>query len=541
MNKLLSAICISSAVLCLSAEQEAYTVNGDGGNEAIVRAAKSIKPNPPSTKSRLDESSVKEIVRKKMREAGIEARWDNKKSRMGGISFYRVKLSPTASFEEYIGNRQLAAMGALLKAQVSLARWLGTTADMSVALNDPGNPFAMDKFNERTKKDIDKKLSTLRGEISSLGIQLTDSERSGVEGVTTSDRFKIASDAIVKKLDSSYDPQKVGDDKKAQVRDLKSKISETQGQVEQLEAEYKKYQNAYSKSLESGISLKYDHVIFGLSALVWSENLSPSGELSIGLGWVWSPKLAAAVHGALVGDPGYEVETVKGDQSLGDWIISQDPSSIGAFRYYVDNQGDRWFLGTAAVSNSEDESDQIAQLNSIMNLFMPLNSQLVGKQENKEFQRSGELPAEFVRQFVQDLKASARANTQGMDETTYDVKWPARNTDGSERTESVAVSVSSINARSAASALKAGVQMALSAAAVERENNRRILEQAQLMGLVREAKKQAEPSRIPALTSKEPRKKPKVEVEETNQERPVGKARPNPGTKTSEDKLKDDF
>lgn len=522
-----------------------YDEAKDKGAESVIRANQSIAPAQPTASARVDGTSIKNMLSDKLENAGIGSGWRDDKQRFGGVATYQFQIDPNSSLEEYFVLRQVGALAAMLTAQIDIATWLGADAGMEVGINNPGDPYFADKINANVKKEIESRLSQLNEESKKLGGKL----ETGAD-ITSADRFKIAADALLKKLDKDYNPSKSAGEKSEKINAIRAQSDAIQGQIKEMQAKYEEYQKAYAKSLNSAVNLSYDHVIFGLSAVSWAENLSPKGELTIGLAYVWSPKLAKSAHAALVGDPSLDSENIKGNESLDSWISKQDLSTLGACRYYVDDAGDRWFIGCSAAPNSLDRADQIARLSAIANLYMPLYSRLIGKQVLKQAVKSGTkksaLPAKAAQDFAEELKSFASANTRGVNQIkSKDLLWPAKVTKtGSSEEGSVAVSVVALNAKSATAALSANVKMALAAAATERENNRRKLEQAQLLGIVNNAKKEVPPSRVPGLVNKtQPANTPSTDKPTVQQTKPASNDNlsPQPGVKVTPGKAKDDF
>jgi hypothetical protein len=528
---------------CL-ATSDATQEKNDTGVAAVIEANK-IKQSPPSASPTTDSASIKNQLRSKLREAKIQTNWEEKKQRFGGVAVFTFRVDPNLDLEEYFIFRQTAALGAMLTAQIDVATWLGADASMDVSLKDPGNPAFAGEVNASAKKEVEQSIYELQRQAALLEVKVNQN----VE-LTSSDRFVIATDAVIKKLDEGYDPKKSSEEKTQKLEDFKKKRGDALAAIKVLEKRLETYQRAYSKAVGSGIELQYDHVIFGLSAVAWGENLAPNGTLTIGLAYVWSPKLAKSVQAALTGELESEADNIKGTESLESWVSKQDLASIGAFRYFVDDQGDRWFIGTGIAPNSLDRADQYARLQALQNLYMPLYSRLKGKQQHKTMVRAGQresdLPAKAASTLIEDLESFAKANTRGAAQATAeDLIWPAKITkSGDSSSASVAVCVYALNAKSAAAALAGNVQMAIAASAVEHENNRRRLEQAQLLGMVDKSKGETPASRVPALVNKVNKpsasgsQKPAVS---TNKEPSAGQLSPTPGSKVTQGKLQDDF
>lgn len=517
----------------------------DGGAEAVVETSR-LKQSPPTASVSRDANSIKNDLSEKLKEGGIKQGWDDKKQRFGGIQVYKFRQGEKVNLEDYFAFRQLASLGAMLTAQSSLAQWLGAEASMDVCLNDPGNPqTSAGGPYAQAKKELEVRIAALRKQAEIVG-----AKASGDLNLTSSDRWKILTDVIIKKIDSSYDPKKSAEEKKQKIAEFKQEFESIRSSIGELEQKLLEYQRAYSKSLKAGMPITYDHVIFGLSSVAWGENLSPDGTLTVGLAFVWSPKLAKSAHAALTGDPTLDTDNVKGTESIDQWIEKQDLSSIGAFRYFIDDQGDRWFIGTGFCPNSLDRSDQVARFQATMNLYMPLYSRLKGMQYNSTEARGGtratDLPARVVYDLKEQLQSFSRQNTRGsQSKLNKDVDWPAQIVKtGDASSASIAVQVYALDAKSAAAALSAIVQQAMAAAAVEHENNRRRLEQAQLLGIVDKAKTETPDSRVPGLTGKKTPNSSKTDPIASPTPSSTNSAvnlSPLPGKKVTPGKVKDDF
>ncbi len=516
----------------------------DGGSMAVIEASKLVQAPPAATPS-LDASSIKNQLRKKLKEAKVTMDWDDAKQRFGGVATFTLQIDPGSDMEDYFVLRQTAALGAMLTAQTDVATWLGADASMEVTLKDPGNPALLEDVNAAAKRELEGQIAMLRKEAEAMGAKAT----ADVE-LTSADRFKAATDALIKRLDVEYDPARAADEKEGKIAGFRRKAEDVNAAIARLQARLEAYQRAYAKAVNAGIGIRYDHVILGLSAIAWGENLAPSGRLTIGIAYVWSPRLARSAQGALTGDTGLDIENAKGAESLSSWIERQDLASMGAFRYFVDDKGDRWFIGTGYAPNSLDQAGQHARLQALANLYMPLYSRLQGEQRHRSVVRAGrreaDLPAKAAMDLSESLNSFARANTRGVNQVAVaDLTWPAKITKSGEGSStSVAVAVYALNARSASAALAADAQMAVSAAAVEHETNRRRLEHAHLLGSIERAKGQHPPARVTSSVEKasapeqgdaarNSKATPRVESGQ--------QVSPRPGSKVTPGKAQDDF
>jgi hypothetical protein len=270
--------------------------------------------------------------------------------------------------------------------------------------------------------------------------------------------------------------------------------------------------------------------------------------------------MARKVRAAMTGDLNYlsDAEKSKGTESLESWIKKQQVDTVGAFRYFIDDKGSAWFIGTGFCPKDVSASDQIARLDSIMNLYMPLNSKLIGSQSlerkvdrgSKGKKSKPKLPAKIKKEFIENLTSTAEANTRGLTtKRTSVVAWPVI-IDKEAGKERVVVTMSALSAKSASDALKSAVEQAEHAAAVVHENNRRLLEQKQLNQIVDSAKSETPISRVPGLRGSQ-KGAANSDVNGRNIKKPnsipsdnvnSGKSvKPAPVIRDSQGKLQDDF
>jgi hypothetical protein len=539
---------------CLA--QDKYDPEKDQGVQAVTEAQKKAQSNNLAQGMGAEAfiESARNVLEKKLRESGIKpGGWDDTKCRYAQVANYSFPLDNN-DIEEYFLLRQLAALGAMVNAQKDLALWMGTKASMSVSVNNPGDPFKLE--NDQKLESIKQQLMAAKQKAEKLGARFDKSEEAAFKGLTTADRIKIASDSLLKKLDTNYDPSAVVDGKKKLADEVKSHLQLAKDEVSKLEEQFTNYQKLYAKRrTEASSQLTFDHNIFGMSALFWAENVTSDGMLQMAVAYVWSPKLAQSSYAALMGDASLAPEAAKGELSLEDWINApeqQDLTKFGAFRYYVDNRGERWFLGASARAGGDDDAIEAANMSAMQNLYMPLASKLTGKQELKMRALDGVKKgtgSQAKEDLSEILNAKADANTRGLSRLVgRDVWWPAKSLDGNKdgRVQAT-VQIYALAASGAAAALKAGVTTALQMAQVEREKNRRWLEHQQNNDIVERAKKDTLPSRVPGIVKEQQEvgRNPNT-VTQTTTNAPQaqglkGKLVPQPGLKVTPGKVKEDF
>ncbi|MEI6704218.1 MAG: hypothetical protein WCL71_11895, partial [Deltaproteobacteria bacterium] len=278
--------------------------------------------------------------------------------------------------------------------------------------------------------DLDRRITEQQKIVQNLN-------RKAQYGPTTLDRAKAAMDALVKKADTNYNAaalQDVQNDRHAKAEEnlgslkahkgaimsdklaaakkdyenLQSQIKQLAQDVAQKTEEAKRYYEDYKENtLTSTHNYRADYNIVGLTPIKYYYGIIEDGkggaELQVAGAFAWSPALERATRGILdtVDErsetpqyterfPPSDALTKPGAVPLEDWIIEQKNhmDAFGPARWYVDDDGTRYFLGCAYALIGQGAKFNInlrdARTSAIRNLGLCLNvkAQVQGTKED---------------------------------------------------------------------------------------------------------------------------------------------------------------
>ena len=268
------------------------------------------------------------------------------------------------------------------------------------------------------QKELDAKIAALETIVQDLN-------RKATYGPSTLDKMGIAAEALMKKMDTNYSRRdykaeaatgkgKASDElqtlkaKKDAVQSEKMAVAKAdydalQGKIETMVNDIKEKQEAaktfFDGYIETHLSTKYnyraDYDIVGLTPIKYYYGIMPgkSGQKLVVAGaFAWSPALERDTR-AILHESGQDLKAVnyterfkisegpakKGDKTLGQWLIGQrdEMDTFGMGRWYVDNEGVRYWLGCAyAIKGSGAKANvsyRAVRLDAVRNLGLSLN------------------------------------------------------------------------------------------------------------------------------------------------------------------------
>jgi len=267
------------------------------------------------------------------------------------------------SAEDFLGKRDVKALEAYLSARAAIGRSIINTFSAAARSEyfDPEDPDPNVKAAMEKRREIEEHKEALARKLAELDSAQADAMR----GVTIEDRVNKTLDAIIKKLDDSYDPATISQEKmdrynavKAEVEALKAECAE----LEKLAEQALPKKNAETMT-QSQVTAKLR--FFGCVTVSQSESWNPSTkQYQIAVGVIWSKKLHEKARAAFDGN--LELKGKAGNQTFDDWFEGQleerdDDEGrpfipLGAMvgsRLFTDNEGRTFFVGVGGAKVPE--------------------------------------------------------------------------------------------------------------------------------------------------------------------------------------------
>jgi len=382
MNKHIATALAASALLAMPAFAEDPQIVSDGGTEAVAEAQSSA-PVEMGPKFK----SATKILKEEMDKKKWRARWDEKKGRFMVVEHAEFNCSDPAHDEAFFTLRELAAKRAIMKAKAKIAEFVNSEISASDMLDIPGTDVnrALGGEADSIKAEIEKQ----KNELAALVEQSDAAQAAALRDATQQDRVNDLIAATTKKLDADYDKDASKNDAKAQLADIKVKIADAQKNYDDLLKKAEETKKSVLSRQESSISVQAKLPLFGATVLLQAESFNEgTEEYQVAILVCWSKALEESARAIVTGG---ESKAKPAELSVHDWLDSKDLASMIGPRQYIDDEGNRWFLGITARPYDENlnartkdayrtEADLYARQMALFSVFADVESSKAAQQ-----------------------------------------------------------------------------------------------------------------------------------------------------------------
>jgi hypothetical protein len=340
-----------SILLCASAVSAGIEVDADAGVQAVMEAQEEVKPTTYEP-SKLAIDLVDESAARKNYVT------DPAKPVYFAKGSASRNVSPTNP--NFLNIRELIATEAILRAKTDLiiSRMATASASEFIALAGPSIQAQLDQASSQQKaaqEQLDRQLVSLKAEAGALAEGLDAALAAEAKGITWDDRGKRLLDAIIKKLDETYDSESILEDKKQQVDRLKkrrdnvnSRASEVLLASQELERQIQAIRGDVGTKVSTSIAVESQMPLFGATVMFQAESYDDLYEnLQVAVLVAWSPKLEREAQHILLGTGDIEPRETK--LSLEDWLGNQELANMVGPRRYLARDGSDNYIGIAAA------------------------------------------------------------------------------------------------------------------------------------------------------------------------------------------------
>lgn len=277
------------------------------------------------------------------------------------VYFARMEASRNVSLSDpnFLKIRELIATEAILaaKADIIVSRMTTASAEEWMELAGPSIQAQLDAVVAEQKSaqvKLDVELESLQKEASTLIEGLDDALAQEAKGITWNDRGKRLLDAIIQKLDDSYDSDVIREEKRQRVESLKRRrdaVTEQAVKVvlarNELERQVSEIRGDGSDKSGSRFAIESDMPLFGATVVFQAESFDEYENFSVAVLLAWSPKLEREARATLLRDGRIEPRPTK--LSLDEWLGKQNLATMIGPRKYLAKDGSDNFLGIAAA------------------------------------------------------------------------------------------------------------------------------------------------------------------------------------------------
>ena len=331
---------------------EAAAASVEDGGSAIIalaeeHAAEISAKVPDEATSALDQ------VNSDLLDMGLSEGYDPAKRAIIQVKTGEMIIADPAHDPAFMVKREQISTYALLNARAEIIRAIFsdfTAMDRAMTMLDETLDDNMEKV-AAAKEAVETK----RAELAEALAQYSATDAKTVAEVTLNDRFTSFLDAVIKKIDSSYDPAAIASSKKIDAEAAKVEAAALKEKAMQLAAEYKTLVEAAAAlpkdptiETASTATLLSKMPLLGSSVITQAESWDPETKnYTIAVAVVWSPKLQENARKMATGD--FSALGKPGKLSRAEWVKAQDWSCMVGARRFTDEKGNNLFVGISAV------------------------------------------------------------------------------------------------------------------------------------------------------------------------------------------------
>ena len=363
----------------------------DDGGAAIVAVAEEKAAEIAALPDDPAESALNK-VNADLEALGFTAGYDANKKAVIQVATAEMEIADPAKDNEFMLKREQVGNFALLQAKAEVIRAIYTEFSAM--------DRALTKFDEETDDNAEKfrvakeAVEAKRAELVEAIAEYSEADAKTVSEVTVNDRFDSFLDAVIKKMDMSYDSAAIAAAKKIDAEAAKIEAKALKEKALGLLAEFKTLQEAADKlpkepvlETESTAVMLSKMPLLGATVLTQAESWDPgTKQYSVAVAIVWSPKLQACA--AKIGTGDFSAAGKPGKYTKLDWVKAQDWRSMIGTRRFTDNKGNNYFVGIGAVDPGygvqANGKRMLAETLARKNVAIALIGDLVTQREMKQ-------------------------------------------------------------------------------------------------------------------------------------------------------------
>ncbi len=267
------------------------------------------------------------------------------------------------SAEDFLGKRDIKALEAYLSARAAIGRSIINqfSAIARSAFCDPDDPDPKVQAAMEKRQEIEERKAQLASKIA----EMDSAKAAQMRGVTIDEKFGKLLDGIIKKLDDSYDPAVISQEKMDRYNALKAEAETLKAECSELEklAEQALPQKNADRMTQSQVTANLR--FFGCVAVAQAESWNPATkQYQVAVGVIWSMKLHEKARAAFDGN--LSLKGKPGKQTFDDWFETQLEEKedddgrpfipLGAMvgsRLFTDAEGLTYFVGIGGAKVPE--------------------------------------------------------------------------------------------------------------------------------------------------------------------------------------------
>ncbi|EGU48583.1 hypothetical protein VII00023_00265 [Vibrio ichthyoenteri ATCC 700023] len=307
--------------------------------------------------------------------------WDPDKKRLFVVNMQQFDSEDPSYDDSFITKRSQYATIATMGAKAEMVEYMRTTMSAVDMLTAPGTDVHAE-LNEKYVR-AEKKLNAQKRELVKIIAELDQAEADKLAGITIEDRAEATWDAVIKRIDSNYDAATIEESKRKKYEKVKQRFADASSELDVLEQQASTLKGEIKLESTSMVETLAKAPILGASVLVQAESWDAESEVyEVATLMVWSPKLEKAAKSIITGE--MLPLKPKNGLSVHDWLKKQEVATMVGPRQFVDQSGERWFIGafgmpadgaSSLVRKNRGIADAMAKKEAAVALYADIETQ----------------------------------------------------------------------------------------------------------------------------------------------------------------------
>lgn len=349
---------------------------------------------------------------------GWEQEWDGGKERYIVIKFAEFDtLSPDAD-KDFLVKRELAAKQVALEAKAAICMAVNAEVSAMDKLDMPGTD--VNKALEGEYLALKQKLAEQKEILANMLQAIDQNEAEAVRETELTERFDDLIVAVIKRLDETYKGDVRQQEAQQHLEKLKTDYAQLIEEYRALQKKAESLDNDVKQKQESMMSVMSRMPLFGATAIKQMESWDGK-RYQVAIAFCWSAALERAARSIVTGEK-FSIKPSASKKSIHAWLRASNPAMMVGPLQYLDNQGNRWFVGITARPYGNELSsstraknkglaEMFAMQMALFSLYADVDVQKLAQQksmtrsaENEDLQTVAESLATSLSQSVQKRK-----------------------------------------------------------------------------------------------------------------------------------------
>ncbi len=378
----------AASLLIMGAATASDFAGNKGGDEETQRVLRDASETPYEAQNE-EEIDVEESLNSYMEDREWGSEYTAGKFRIFQIGTYSFPLEKPTRDRGFVQKRTIAATMAQLDAKVQIIKGIRTNMRASDQITMPGTDVYAELNEEKIL--LEDELADIAENLEASLEQANKAEYERLKGADWSDRTEAFADALIKKLNSSYDKSQIDDEKTKKAKALALALAELKQKEKTLRDKAMKLRGSSRTETSSSIAAMAQMPLYGIMILATEESWDPDTKIyEVGVLTVWSQKHEMRTRAMLTGEIG-DAGLAGNDKELRRWLKRQNLANMIGGSNFTDSNGVRWIVGAAMSEirgnnkkSAKGKAKLLSQKEVAMTLFSEIESHELYQSASKE-------------------------------------------------------------------------------------------------------------------------------------------------------------